>query len=92
MAAAGGAVAAMVIAAANRASGVVVTVTPENFMKILARAERPIVVHAAGGVFSTSYQYMTTYRGLAFHTKSKKPVGLPAGTEPGAAESIRIPQ
>ena len=92
MAAAGGAVAAMAIAAAKRASGVVVSVTPENFSKIVARVEKPLVVHAVGGVFSTRYQYMTPYRGLAFYTKSRQPVELPAGTELIAAESIWIPQ
>jgi hypothetical protein len=35
---------------------------------------------------------MTTYRGLAFYTKSRQPVELPAGTELIAAESIWIPQ
>lgn len=91
MAAAGGAVAVM-LAAAKRASGVVLSVTPENFSKILARTEKPLVVHATGGVFSTSYQYMTTYRGLAFYTKSRQPVELPAGAELIRAESIWIPQ
>lgn len=92
MAAAGGAVVALAIANAKRASGVVVSVTPENFSAILARAENPLVVHATGGLFSTNYQYLTTYRGLAFHTKSREPVALPAGTELIAAESIWIPQ
>ena len=92
MGAAGGAVAAMAIANAKRASGVVVSVTPENFSKILARTEKPLVVHATGGVFSTRYQYMTSYRGFAFYTKSRRPLDLPAGTELIAAESIWIPQ
>lgn len=90
--AAGGAVVAMAIANAKRASGVVVAVTPENFSAILARAGNPLVVHATGGVFSTSYQYMTTYRGFAFYTKSRQPVQLPAGTELITAESIWVPQ
>ena len=89
MAAAAGAAA---IANAKRASGVVVGVTPENFSKILARVERPLVIHATGGIFSTSYQYLTTYRGLAFYTKSRQPVQLPAGTELITADSIWIPQ
>jgi hypothetical protein len=92
MAAAGGAVAAMALASAKRASGVVVSVTPENFSKIVARVERPLVVHAAGGLFSTRYQYMTTYRGLAFYTKSRQPIKLPPDTELIAAESIWVPQ
>ena len=92
MGAAGGAVVAMAVANAKRASGVVVSVTPENFSKIVARVERPLVVHATGGFLSTSYQYLTTYRGLAFYTKSRQPVQLPAGAELIAAESIWIPQ
>ncbi|HLL77015.1 MAG TPA: hypothetical protein VK421_17300 [Pyrinomonadaceae bacterium] len=91
MAAAGGAAGAA-IANAKRASGVVVNVTPENFSKIVARTERPLVVHATGGVFSTHYQYLTTYRGLAFYTKSRQPLQLPFGTELITAESIWIPQ
>ena len=92
MGAAGGAVAAMAIANAKRASGVVVSVTPENFLRIVARTERPLVVHATGGLFTTNYQYMTSYRGLAFYTKSRRPVELPAGAELVAADSIWIPQ
>jgi hypothetical protein len=65
--AAGGAVVAMMIANAKRASGTVIGVTPENFSNILARVEQPLVVHATGGVFSKNYQYMTTYRGFAFY-------------------------
>lgn len=92
MGAAGGAVVAAAIANAKRASGVVVAVTPDNFSAVLARAERPLVVHATGGVFKTYYQYLTSYRGLAFYTKSREPVQLPAGTELVTAESIWIPQ
>ena len=92
MGAAGGAVVAMAIANAKRASGVVVSVTPENFSAILARAENPLVVHATGGVFTTYYQYMTSHRGFAFYTKSRQPVPLPAGTELITAESIWVPQ
>ena len=92
MGAAGGAVVAMAIANAKRASGVVVSVTPENFSAILARAENPLVVHATGGLFSTNYQYMTAYRGFAFYTKSRQPIQLPAGAELITAESIWVPQ
>ena len=90
--AAGGAVVALMIANAKRASGTVISVTPENFSNILARTERPLVVHAVGGVFSKNYQYMTSYRGFAFYTKSRQPIELPAGTELIAAESLWIPQ
>ncbi|MFN2596904.1 MAG: hypothetical protein ABR563_06930 [Pyrinomonadaceae bacterium] len=90
--AAGAAAAAAVIANATKASGVVVRVSPENFLAILARAESPLVVHARGGFFSTSYQYLVSHKGLAFYSKSPAPVELPRGTELVRADRIWIPQ
>ena len=89
--AAGAAAAAAAIANATKASGVIVRVSPENFALILKRVEAPLVVHASGGFFTTSYKYLTSYRGLAFFTKSPAPLALPIGTELVAAESIWIP-
>ena len=89
MAAAGAA--AAVIANAVKASGVVVRVSPENFLAILQRIENPLVVHASGGIFSTKYQYLTSYKGLAFHTKAPQPVELPRGTELVQAQSLWMP-
>ena len=91
MAAAAGAIAAA-IANAVKASGVIVRVTPENFALILKRIEHPLVVHATGGVFTTNYQYLTSYKGLAFYTKSNQPLALPIGTELVTAKSIWLPQ
>lgn len=90
--AAGAAAAAAVIANATKASGVVVRVSPENFLAILARAEKPLVVHAQGGIFSTNYQYLLSYKGLAFYSKSRAPLQLPLGTELVQAQKIWIPQ
>ena len=90
--AAGAAAAAAVIANATKASGVVVRVSPENFLAILARAESPLVVHAQGGIFSTNYQYLLSYKGLAFYSKSRAPRQLPRGTELVQADRIWIPQ
>ena len=91
MAAAAGAIAAA-IANAVKASGVIVRVTPENFAAILRRVENPLVVHATGGVFKTNYQYLTSYKGLAFYTKSNEPLALPFGAEVMTAKSIWVPQ
>jgi hypothetical protein len=88
--AAAGAVAAA-IANATKASGVIVRVSPENFLAILRRSESPLVVHAAGGFFSTRYSYLTSYKGLAFFVKSAAPMQLPPGVELVRAESIWIP-
>jgi hypothetical protein len=49
------------------------------------------VVHATGGFFSTNYRYLTSYKGLAFFTKSPTPLDLPSGTELVQAKAIWIP-
>jgi hypothetical protein len=93
MSAAGGTVAAMAaIANAIKASGVVVNVKPEDFAAIVTRTERPLVVTSEGGFFSTSYKYLTSYKGLAFYTKARAPLALPAGAEIVRAQGISIPQ
>jgi hypothetical protein len=89
--AAGAAAAAAAIAEAIKASGVLVRVAPGEFSKILSRTKDPLVVTAQGGVFSTNYQYLVSYKGLAFFTKSRTPVALPSGCEVVAAKGINIP-
>jgi hypothetical protein len=90
MAAAGGAAAAA-IANAIKASGVVVRVSPADFHAILRKIERPLIVYAKGGLFSTSYQYLVSYKGFAFFTKSSEPLLLPAEAETIAARKIWTP-
>jgi hypothetical protein len=82
---------AAAMARAIKASGVLVMVKDRDFMSILARAEEPLVVCAKGGLFSTKYQYLTSYKGLAFFTKSGNPLPLPATTELVTAARIWIP-
>jgi hypothetical protein len=88
-AAAGAAAAA--IAQAIKASGAIVNVDPEDFLRILRRQQEPLVIHAIGGFFSTNYQYLTSYKGLAFFTKSPDPLDLPGGSEVVQAKKIWIP-
>lgn len=90
-AAAAAAAAAAAIANATKASGVIVRVGREGFQAILDRSENPLVVHATGGFVGTNYQYLTSYKGLAFFTKSKNPMDLPANTELVMADKIWIP-
>jgi len=49
------------------------------------------VIHATGGFFSTSYNYLTTYKGLAFFTKAPAPLDLPSTNEVVVAQKIWIP-
>lgn len=89
-AAAGGAAAAA-IANAIKASGAIVRVEPSDLMNILRRQEAPLVIHSAGGIFSSSHRYLCSYKGLAFFAKSPEQLRLPAGSEVIEARKIWIP-
>jgi hypothetical protein len=89
--AAAGAAAAAAIAQAIKASGVVVQVSPADFLAVLRKVETPLVVYAEGGFFSKNYQYLVSYKGFAFFTKSSQTILLPAGVETIAARKIWIP-
>jgi hypothetical protein len=88
---AGSAAAAAAIAQATKASGAIVSVGPEDFSKIITRANKPLVVIYKGGVFKANYQYLTSYKGLIFHTKSDRELILPGDVEVIAAKGIWIP-
>jgi hypothetical protein len=88
-AAAAGAAAA--VAQAIKASGAIVRVEPEDFRSILLRQHEPLVVQATAGFFSTNYQYLSSYKGLAFFTKAPLPLTLPSGCEVIQARKIWIP-
>jgi hypothetical protein len=90
-AAAGGAAAAAATAQAIKASGVIVSVEPSAFLALVQRQREPLVVHAQGGVIWTNYQYLMSYKGLAFFTKASEPLMLPSGIELVQAQSIWIP-
>jgi len=89
----GGAAAARAaaIAQAIKASGAIVQVEPDNFLMILTKMDRPLVVMATGGFVKTSYQYLTAYKGLIFFTKSPAQLLLPGGAEVIASKKIWIP-
>jgi hypothetical protein len=76
---------------AIKASGVIVCVEPDEFLGILQRQPGLLVVHATGGVFWTNYQYLTSYKGLAFFTKTTEPLELPPGIELVQAKAIWVP-
>ena len=88
---AGAAAHAAIVARATKASGVIVRVTPADFLAIVARSEVPLIIVARGGVFRKHYEYMTSYKGLAFFTKSADAFELPRRAEVIVAEKIWIP-
>lgn len=89
--AAGAAAAAAAIANAIKASGAIVQVEPADFSAILEKAEEPLVVFTEGGLFAPKYQYLTSYKGLVFYTKTRELIALPAGAETIPADKIWIP-
>jgi hypothetical protein len=91
MAAVVAAAAAAAIARAIKASGVIVRVDAVEFQKILDKAESPLVVCAESGIFSVKYQYLVSYKGLAFFTIASAQVVLPPGAETIMAKTIWMP-
>lgn len=86
-----GAAAAAAIANAIKASGAIVRVENGDFLTIIERAEKPLVVMKLKSFWSPSYKYISSHKGLAFFTKSAEPLRLPNDVELIMAKSINIP-
>lgn len=76
---------------AIKATGIVVRLEPPEWLTILKRTDNPLVVVTHGGMFKPKYQYLTSYRGLAFYTKSTHAIVLPGRAEVITAKSMSIP-
>lgn len=84
--------AAAAIAQATKASGVIVRMEPQEFLKIVHKAENALVVMTSSkGFRKTKYQYLTSYKGLAFYTKSQTPQQFGIGVDLVSAKQIWIP-
>ncbi len=89
---AGAAAAAAAIAQATKASGAIVRMEPEQFRKILDRAESALVVTTLSkGLFKNKHQYLTNYKGIFFFTESVDPLAIPSKVETIACSKIWIP-
>ena len=86
-----GAAVAVAAARARRASGSIIKVDPDNFLLILSRSGKPLVVVARGWVFGTRYQYLTSYKGLTFYASCRTELTLPGDAEIVSADSIWVP-
>ena len=87
----GGAAGAAAAANAIRAIGSIVIVEPNEFISILEKNEKPIVVHSPSS-FMTKHKYITSYKGLVFFTKSSTELIIPSFVEIVEAKKILIPQ
>jgi hypothetical protein len=88
---AAGASAAAAVAQAIKASGVLVRLEPDEFLKIVYRIEAPLVVSAETSFFGKTFQYLVSYKGLAFFAKSPEPLDLGGTAEVVTARRIWIP-
>ena len=88
---AGGAAAVAAIIQAIKASGVLIGVEPPEFLKIVERVKEPLVVVSSAGIFSKTFRYMTSHKGLAFYTKSPETLRLPGNAEVVQAKKLWIP-
>ncbi len=87
------AAAAAAIANAIKASGAIIEVEPDTFMKILSRERdnRPLVIFARGGLIKANYHYLTAHRGFIFSTKSGDGLMLPGNVDIISAKKVWIP-
>ena len=76
---------------AIKACGSIIRVEPKVFDDIVSKQDNPIVVRTEGGGMSRNYKYLTTYRGLTFHCKSKIELVLPRKVELIDARRMSIP-
>ena len=92
-AAAGAAAAAHAHAVANavKASGAIVEMEPEEFVKVVGRIEKPLIVHAIGGVLKKHNRYLCGYKGMVFYAKSDEPLSFIHAVELVSSKKIWIP-
>ncbi len=88
---AGGSAAHQAIANAIKAAGGIVRMEPAEFKKIVDKSEQPLVVSSQSWLFGKKYNYLTSYRGLVFHTTTSEPLTLPGKVEIIAADNIWVP-
>ncbi len=81
-----------VIANAIKASGAIVKVEADVFEQLIQKQQDGLVVFNEGGIFSTSYKYLTSYKGIFFFTKTKTPLILPANLEVVKTKKIWMPE
>jgi len=73
----GAAAAAAIIANAIKASGTLVRVEPETFVGLVRRSQNPLIIYSQSGLFTKNHQYLTSYKGFAFFTRSRERIDLP---------------
>jgi len=86
-----GAAAAAAVAQAIKASGAIVDLEPDEFQRILGRMDSGVVVQTLGGFRKKTHEYLASYGGFIFHTKSEKRMSFGSGVEMVWAKKIWVP-
>jgi len=78
---------------AVKASGVLVQVEPEAFLKVVGKTRGALVVYSVNSAWrKKEHCYLTSYKGLAFNTKSPSELIMPGDIELVYAKQIWMPQ
>ncbi len=63
---------------AIKASGVIVQVNADTFLKLLVKADNPLLITACNyNFFSKSFQYLLSYKSFIFFVESKQRLIIP---------------
>lgn len=84
--------AAIAVANATKATGTIIHIEPDAWLALVDNMSEPLVVMGSGGVLTKHYQYLVSYKGLAFFTKSVEKLPLPPQAELVTAKKIWIPE
>ena len=57
----------------------------------VTRQEEPLIIRTPGGFLEARWQYLTSFRGFVFFTKSSEPLPLPGRAEVLEAKKIWVP-
>ena len=87
----GGAAAAAAIANAIKASGAIVRLKEEDFIKVISRGDNPVIIISRGGFMRKEFYYLTAYKGFIFYVRTKNEINLPGDSEIISAQQIWIP-
>lgn len=70
--------------------GTLIRVDPQTFLSIIEYNTEPLILVATSSILRRK-QYLTTYKGVAFVTKSSQPLDLPAHAEIIPVRRLVIP-
>lgn len=87
----GGTAAAAAIANAIKASGAIVRLREEDFIKVISRSDKPVIIVSRGGFMKKDFDYLTAYKGFIFFVRTKNEINLPGDSEIISAQQIWIP-